>query len=389
MATVAPHAASVDKLIGLIADRYRLTRKLGEGGMGLVYAAERVDTGERCAVKMLHAAFVQEPEVLARFFEEARTCQRLAHPNIIRVLDTGYAPDGAPFLVMELLDGVPLSAYTANGGRVPLAPAVAILQGMLSGLEHAHAQGIVHRDLKPENVFLARDAAGAFFPKILDFGIAKVMDAAGGAGKRTSTGMLLGTPAYMSPEQIKDSKDVDPRSDLFAIAVLFYEMLTGRPAFPAENEFARLSAVLLREPEPIGSVDPRLEFLAAFFARGLHKDRNQRFQSASEMASAVPRPDDAGRLSSPAAPPLAAAISASRLPAASPAPPSPGGTLASANPQRPIAAAPAPPPEIVMVPPVSTAAPDERRGIARWVAAVLVAAAFCFGFVLGIAVARL
>ncbi|WP_394836924.1 serine/threonine-protein kinase [Pendulispora rubella] len=285
-----------DPWIGaVLADRYRLTRSLGSGGMGSVYAATSLETGQSVAIKVLHREFLSDAGVLSRFLEEGRTCQKLVHPNIVRVFGTGHARvDGAsqvhaelPFLVMELLEGVPLSAYTKNGGRVPLTQAVPIVQAVLFGLAAAHAEGIVHRDLKPENVFLAREPNGQFIVKILDFGIAKVMDEAGGMGKKTSTGMLLGTPAYMSPEQIKNSKDVDPRSDLFSLGVLFYEMLAGAPAFPAPNEFAKLSAVLTTEPEPIERIDPKLAFLTPFIAQSIAKDRQQRFQSAAAMMHAL------------------------------------------------------------------------------------------------------
>ncbi|WP_394822850.1 serine/threonine-protein kinase [Pendulispora albinea] len=282
------NAAANDALSGtILADRYRLTRLLGSGGMGSVYAATALDTGTPVAIKLLHREFLGDPGVLDRFLEEARTGQKLVHPNIVRIFGTGRTEENLPFLVMELLDGVPLSAYTKNGGRVPLPQAVPILQALLFGLGAAHAEGIVHRDLKPENIFLAREAGGQFVAKILDFGIAKVMDEAGGMGKRTSTGMLLGTPAYMSPEQIKNSKDVDPRSDLFSLGILFYEMLTGRQAFPAPNEFAKLSAVLTVTPEPVERIDPQLSFLSLFIARAIQKDRAQRFQSAAEMMHAL------------------------------------------------------------------------------------------------------
>jgi len=263
--------------------------------MGSVYAATSLETGQAVAIKILHREFLSDASVISRFLEEGRTCQKLVHPNIVRVFGTGHVRvEGAsqeraelPFLVMELLEGVPLSAYTKNGGRVPITQAVPILQAVLFGLAAAHAEGIVHRDLKPENVFLAREPNGQFIVKILDFGIAKVMDEAGGMGKKTSTGMLLGTPAYMSPEQIKNSKDVDPRSDLFSLGVLFYEMLAGNPAFPAPNEFAKLTAVLTIEPEPIERIDPQLAFLGPFIAQTIAKDRQQRFQSAAAMMHAL------------------------------------------------------------------------------------------------------
>jgi serine/threonine protein kinase len=267
--------------------RWRVVLKLGEGGMGEVYAADPLDGGTRIALKVLRQEFHADAQVRARFLEEARTSMRLVHPNIVRVLEGAQAEDGTPYLVMELLDGVPLGAYTQNGGRVPLAQAVPILQGILSGLTAAHAQGIVHRDLKPDNVLLTRDAGGTFVVKVLDFGIAKVMDVAGGMGFRTRTGMLLGTPAYMSPEQARNARDVDQRADLWSAGVLFYEMLTGRSAFPAPTEYARLAALLSSEPEPVERVDPALAPLAPFFERALKKDRTERFASASEMARAL------------------------------------------------------------------------------------------------------
>jgi len=222
----------------------------------------------------------------------------------VRVLEGTQADDGTPFLVMELLDGVPLGAYTQNGGRVPLPQAVPILQGILAGLAAAHAEGIVHRDLKPDNVLLTRDASGTFVVKVLDFGIAKVMDAAGGMGARTRSGVFLGTPAYMSPEQARSARDVDQRADLWSAGVLFYEMLTGRTAFPAPTEFARLAALLSSEPEPVQKIDPALAPLAGFFERALKKDRNERFSTAGEMARALAAavPGLGGRASGPPVP---------------------------------------------------------------------------------------
>jgi len=436
-------ASPNDALIGtVLANRYRLFRCLGSGGMGSVYAATELEMEQQVAIKVIHREFLTDPGVLARFLEEGRTCQKLVHPNIVRVFDMGHGTEeNIPFLVMELLEGVPLGAYTKNGGRVPLAQAVHILQAVLSGLAAAHAEGIVHRDLKPDNVFLSRQANGQFVVKILDFGIAKVMDEAGGMGKRTRTGMLLGTPAYMSPEQIKNSKDVDPRSDLFSLGVLFYEMLSGRPAFPAPNEFAKLTAVLSTEPEPIERIDPQLAFLSPFLARAVHKDRQRRFQSAAEMLHALasvlgheaPReraqaqplthlPDipftttaraehspfvGAARAAAMAvdsikpseiqsdaiisASPASMAQPASSRPAISEArrrlletPISSSGTLASASGNQPPTHEP--PPQVVLVGGAEASA--ESRGVAPWVVAALVTAALIAGFILGFAVAR-
>jgi serine/threonine-protein kinase len=257
--------------------------------MGAVYAASPVDVekGPTVAIKILHAHFVSDAQVLSRFLEEGRTYMRLVHPNILRAHECLTAEDGSPYLVMDLLEGVPLSAYTRNGGRISVGHAVPILQGILAGLEAAHETGIVHRDLKPANVFLARERGGLFAVKLLDFGIAKVMEAAGGMGKKTKTGVLLGTPAYMSPEQIRSAKDVDGRSDLWSAGVMFYEMVTGRTAFPAPTEYARLAAVVQSTPDPIETVDPQLAPFGPFVARAMQKDPALRFQSAREMALAL------------------------------------------------------------------------------------------------------
>jgi serine/threonine-protein kinase len=292
----------------VLSQRYALKRVLGTGSMGAVYAAEPVGGGAPVAVKVLHSHFIGDEQVMTRFLEEGRTCMRLVHPNIIRVHECLAAEDGSPYLVMDLLEGIPLSAYTVDGGHIALDRAIPIIQGVLAGLEAAHAAGVVHRDLKPANVVLAR-AGGVFDVKVLDFGIAKVMDAAGRMGTKTKTGALLGTPAYMSPEQVRNAKDVDARSDLWSVGVMLYEMLVGRPAFPAPTEYARLAAVLSDTPTPIQSIAPELAAIAPFLERAMEKDRTRRFQSAREMAVALAAPTptqlDAPRPATPSAPPPA------------------------------------------------------------------------------------
>ncbi len=441
MATAAPFGATANRSLAgaVISRKWRLVQKLGEGGMGEVYAAEPIDGTVRVALKILKPEFLGETQVLARFVEESRTCMRLIHPNIVRMLECGTAEEGSPYMVMEMLEGVPLGAYTQNGGRVPPAQAVPILQGILAGLAAAHAQGIVHRDLKPDNVFLTRAADGTFVVKVLDFGIAKVMDEAGGMGTRTRTGMLLGTPAYMSPEQVKDARDVDQRADLWSAGVMFYEMLTGRAAFPAPTAYARLAAVVTVDPEPVERVDPSLAFLSAFVTRALKKNRDDRFASALEMAralataapSVVARSDGSvGRIA-------AAAMPLSRLPEVpsvyAPSGPAPVQTAAAAGvgnttlpsalpptaqgdaPQRPLSpggtlASPATPavaeavPQVVVLAgqgfalgetlpskdlPVISKNEDVRRGVGPLVVTLLVVAALVAGFLLGFAAGRI
>ncbi|HEX3343483.1 MAG TPA: serine/threonine-protein kinase [Polyangiaceae bacterium] len=427
-------------LVGaVLSRRWRLVQRLGEGGMGEVYAADPLETGPRVAVKILRPEYLGEPSVLSRFLEEATTCMRLIHPNIVRMLECASAEDGSPYLVMELLEGVPLGAYTQNGGRVPMAQAVPILQGILAGLAAAHAQGIVHRDLKPDNVFLTRASDGTFVVKVLDFGIAKVMDAAGGMGSRTRTGMLLGTPAYMSPEQIKNARDVDQRADLWSAGVMFYEMLTGRVAFPAPTEYARLAAVLSSEPESLERIDASLAVLAPFLAVALRKNRDERFPSALEMARALAlaaphlaqRSDGSvGKITAAAALPLSRlpdvpsvftpsllspAVShephtypgSSGVPVTAAAEPmraparAPGGTLASPAGSQPPIADPAP--YVMMVaaqtlgetlpsndlPIIARGHPVATQGVPPWVVVILVMGALIAGFLLGWAFARM
>jgi serine/threonine protein kinase len=448
---VAADTAASQSLVGAVLSRkWRLARKLGDGGMGSVYAADPVAaSGPRVAVKMLRSEFRTEAPVLARFMEEGRTAVRLIHPNIVRVIESGNAEDGTPYIVMELLDGVPLGAYTQNGGRVPLAQAVPILHGILAGLAAAHAQGIVHRDLKPDNVFLSREqasvpagradhpeAGATWVVKVLDFGIAKVMDVAGGMGSRTRTGMLLGTPAYMSPEQIKNARDVDQRADLWSAGVMFYEMITGRVAFPAPTEYARLAAVLTTEPPPAERIDPSLAPVGPFLARALLKDRDQRFQTALEMARALTaamphmgQPDVAHGKPAGAIPlsrlpdvpsvfapsalhastPAVSAVpsTAPAVPATAPVDPAlaqtvaPGSTLASPTPAQ--AAPPEQQPHIVVIAPqgalgetlpskdLPMLAPGGARivrGVAPLVVVMLVTGALLAGFLLGWAFAR-
>src|SRR5262245_49158869 len=255
--------------------------------MGAVYEADGVRGEGKRAIKMLHPEFVKEEQILQRFFAEAQACRSLQHPNIAQVFDSATAEDGTPYLVMELLTGIPLATYLDQGNPIPPPQAAPIIHGVLQALVVAHGQRIVHRDLKPDNLFLVRDPSGAYVVKVLDFGIAKVMDAAGGMGSKTRTGVLLGTPGYMSPEQIRNSKSVDPRSDLWSVGIIFYELLTAHKPFQAENEFARLTAVLTEEVRPIEQVMPALAPWSAFFRRALAKNPADRFQSAEEMGRAL------------------------------------------------------------------------------------------------------
>jgi serine/threonine-protein kinase len=282
--TAAPDA---DPLLGtLVADRWTISSKLGEGGMGAVYKASDADGNER-AVKVLHREFVKEEQVVSRFYAEAEASGRLDHPNIARVYSSGQCPAGEPFLLMELLKGKALSDEFPEGTVVPPETAIPFVKAVLLALVEAHRQNIVHRDLKPDNVFVCDLPDGGKIVKLLDFGIARVVDAAGGHMRKTKTGMLLGTPGYMSPEQLRNSKSVDPRSDLWSLSTVFYEMLSGRDPYGATTDFARLTAVFTQDAIPVDRDLPQLAPWREFFIRAFQRDINLRFQSAEDMARCI------------------------------------------------------------------------------------------------------
>jgi serine/threonine-protein kinase len=280
-------ASELEGLIGaVLSKRYRLVRLLGEGGMGAVFEAIDLGDGNKYAVKLLHPEYARSPEIVQRLYAEAQAAQRLSHPNIARYFGFAQSEDGTPYIVMELLDGAPLSEYLKGGTAYEVGFAVAVARAVLSALSLAHRQGVVHRDLKPDNIFLVH-GIGPPTPKVLDFGIAKMMDAAGGMMSKTRTGMLLGTPGYMSPEQIKSAKHVDARADLWSVGVVFYELMTGREAFPALSEMAKLTAILTEDPVPIDQERPYLAPWRGFFARALAKEPDWRFSTADEMYRAI------------------------------------------------------------------------------------------------------
>ncbi|MDC0682402.1 serine/threonine-protein kinase [Sorangium atrum] len=322
------------QLVGAVLNgRFRIVRLLGEGGMGAVYEAESLRGEGKRAIKVLHPEFTQEEQVLHRFFAEAEATRGFAHQNIASVFEATRAEDGTPYLVMELLQGVPLSAYIDAGNPIPPQQAVPIIHEVLQALMAAHSHRVIHRDLKPENLFLIRDPRGGFRVKVLDFGIAKVMDAAGGMGLKTRAGTLLGTPGYMSPEQIKNAQGVDARADLWSVGIIFYEMLTATQPFPAENEFARLTAVLAKEVRPIEQVAPHLAAWGLFFQRALSKDVAGRFQTAEEMAQTLGAIAHRTGITTPSARPDAPASPAltHQLPSLPPPQPLPSATQPPQN----------------------------------------------------------
>jgi len=241
----------------VFAGKYRIVRLLGEGGMGRVYEAEHTSVGRRFAVKLLRRHLAANEQALLRFRREARAAGALENEHIAAVLDFDAAPDGAPFLVMEYLEGRSLGQLLAEEGPLPLSRAANALLQVCRGLEAAHAAGILHRDLKPDNLFVTRRADGSEQLKILDFGIAKLLGESGDAAP-IHTGAAIGTPFYMAPEQVRGDATLDERVDVYALGVIFYELLSGQKPHPGDSGNTVLAHVLTQPPVPLDELCPRL-----------------------------------------------------------------------------------------------------------------------------------
>ena len=264
---------------GTVVDgKYRIDRELGHGGMGVVVAATHLTLGTRVALKCMNERVNSDEVSIERFWREARAAAQLRSDHICRVLDVGNH-DGMPYLVMELLEGTDLGRIAAKG-KLDVATAVDYLRQACAGLAVAHGSHIVHRDLKPENLFLARGDGGAHVVKLLDFGVAKAPDAKGLTGSM----QMIGSPAYMSPEQILSSRDVDARSDIWALGVILYRLVAGRMPFTGIN-VAELTLHICEAAMPgIGGAPPEL---LAILARCLDKQPANRFASSDELALAL------------------------------------------------------------------------------------------------------
>lgn len=267
----------------VVGDRYVIEGLLGEGGMGRVWAARHRFTNERVALKMLHAHLLARSDLTARFLTEARAPAAIGHPGIVRVLDAGTTGNGEPYFAMELLDGEPLAALMRRG-PLPFEEIRRLCLEVLGALGAAHAAGFIHRDLKPENVFLCAPNRSV---KLLDFGIAKSLSDLGGESQ-TATGTSMGTLHYMSPEQLRNAKRVDHRTDLWAAGVIFFQLVSGQLPYDAESMGEMLLLVLSSPPRALSERLERVpEPLAAFVACALAVDPNARFSSATEMAAAL------------------------------------------------------------------------------------------------------
>jgi serine/threonine-protein kinase len=271
-----------DPLLGTtLGGAYQIVRVIGEGGMGRVYEARHTRLGSRkFAVKMLHAEFSRQPDVVARFQREAEAASGIGHPNVVDVFDVHHTSDGRPYLVGEFLDGEEFGDYLERVGKADVGLSIWIVRQVCRALAAAHAQGVVHRDMKPENVFLVGDVLAPTV-KVIDFGISKVGDAAGTA--LTRTGMIMGTPSYMAPEQARGDK-VDHRCDIYAVGGILYRALTGQKPFENDDPSRTLTAVLTEDPPRPRSLEPSIpQGLEIVIQRAMAKDPADRYASMADL----------------------------------------------------------------------------------------------------------
>jgi Protein kinase domain len=341
------------ELVGsIIADRYHVLRKLGEGGMGQVYLAEHVKMGRRSAVKVMNPRMVHDADAISRFNREAANASRINHPNVAAVYDFGETGDGLIYLAMEFVEGLPLTRLIQQQGALPPLRAADIARQTAGALAVAHDMGIVHRDLKPDNIMVAKNRDGSDLVKVVDFGIAKAAN--NEAQQVTGTGLVVGTPEYMSPEQMAGDK-LDGRSDVYSLALVTFNMLTGALPFPGESAQDAMIMRLTDKPKPLAEAKPDVVWtreVQAVMDRALERDADLRYQTAAEFGrdlyravAAMPRSAaaEAGTQVIGAAPPprpaASAAIPATRVAATADASSAKSATTPSGKSKAPLIAA--------------------------------------------------
>ncbi|MEM9488594.1 MAG: protein kinase, partial [Myxococcota bacterium] len=289
--TLAASGRSGDSFIGTtLLDRYRLTRKIGQGGMGAVYEAEHILIGKRVAVKVLLDKYADRQQLVARLEQEAKLASSIGHEHIIDITDSGKTEDGRTFMVMEYLEGQSLSQCLGHDGPLPERRIAHIAHQIAGALHAAHEKGIVHRDIKPENIFLL-ERSGNDFVKVVDFGISKVIgsddEGDGSESPRlTQTGMVLGTPLYMSPEQARGDENLDRRIDVYSLGVLMYEMATGEVPFRGNNYLSIISQVLNQTvTAPREHREELSRGFEAVILRALEREPEDRYQSCAELVT--------------------------------------------------------------------------------------------------------
>ena len=285
-----PGPVTHTNLMGKILDaRYQVERKIGEGGMSFVYLARDISSGQQYAIKVLSAALSRDQNAMARLKREASLGMRLAHPNVCHIIRLGETQDGLVYVVMPYVQGEVLSDRNNRKGTLPLDETVHFVNDIAAGLQVAHELKIVHRDLKPENVMISRDAQGAERAVVMDFGLAKERRADAELQKLTATGIILGTPEFMSPEQLR-GKPLDARTDVYSLALMTFEMLTGRLPFAGRTQQEMMMARLRNEPTPLREALPGANYSEAVekvLLKGMSRDPEARYASAPELAAAL------------------------------------------------------------------------------------------------------
>lgn len=273
-----------DPMIGkTIASRFKIEKKLGEGGMGAVYKAEHIRMNRPCAIKILSESALEDPEALPRFNREAQMSSKIDHPHAVTIYDYGESEEGLVYLAMEYIEGVTLTTLLETEGRFPIVRAVKIARQIADALDAAHALAIVHRDLKPDNIMVSQKGKDGEFVKVLDFGIAKMSESDDKRQDLTQAGIIIGTPNYMSPEQVAGEK-LDARSDVYSFALIVYEMLSGGLPFEGQNTQMIMVNRLTTPPRPLRMVNPQIPpDIEECVMRALAKNRDQRTQSAGQL----------------------------------------------------------------------------------------------------------
>jgi hypothetical protein len=283
--TLRAKSPTADLVGQVIADRYHIIKKLGEGGMGAVYLGEHVKMGRKSAIKVMNPGMAADPDAISRFNREASNASRISHPNVCQIYDFGETADGTIYLAMEFIEGSALTAIVEKEGALPPARAGRILRQAADALASAHDLGIVHRDLKPDNIMIVQAKDGSDIVKVVDFGIAKAVAGDEAGQKVTKTGLVVGTPEYMSPEQLSGDK-LDGRSDIYSLALVFYRMLTGVLPFQADSAQETMIKRLTDAPMPLQEARPDIVFppeLQAVLDKALARLPAERYGSAAQF----------------------------------------------------------------------------------------------------------
>ncbi|HVR62626.1 MAG TPA: serine/threonine-protein kinase [Polyangia bacterium] len=278
--------------VGQTIGNYKITAKLGEGGMGVVYLAEHPVIGKKVAMKAIHPELARNAEVVSRFVTEAKSVNQIGHEHIVDISDFGNTTDGEFYFVMEYLQGESMSERLKREERLPVQAAINIAAQVADALGSSHEHGIIHRDLKPENIYLISRGAQKDFVKVLDFGLAKLTQVEEKVSHKTRTGSVMGTPYYMSPEQCEGKATIDHRADIYSLGVILFEMLTGKVPFGGEGYGEIIVKHITMPPPSVRSIVPALPpALDLILFRALAKDREERFQTMADFRQALLDPD--------------------------------------------------------------------------------------------------